>query len=76
MVQEAGITMGQGDKSLLTDEVRQAIGDRPIIQLALTLDGEKIEWQNPDAPVTVSISYTPTSEETFRLDGQVAAVNI
>lgn len=29
----------------------------------MTLGGERIEWQNPDAPVTVSIPYTPTEQE-------------
>ncbi|MEW6274439.1 MAG: S-layer homology domain-containing protein [Bacillota bacterium] len=59
----AGITIGQGDKSNLPDEVKTAIGDRPIVQLTLTLDGAQTEWNNPDAPVTVSIPYTPTAAE-------------
>jgi hypothetical protein len=29
----------------------------------LSIDGEQIDWNNPDAPVTVSIPYTPTEEE-------------
>ena len=59
----AGITIGRGDKSALPEEVQEAIGDRPIIRLALTLDGEQVNWNNPGAPVTVSIPYTPTEEE-------------
>ncbi|MEW5922131.1 MAG: immunoglobulin domain-containing protein [Bacillota bacterium] len=51
----AGITIAKGDKSGLPAEVQAAIGDRPIIQLTLTLDGVQTEWNNPDAPVTVSI---------------------
>lgn len=57
------ISIGQGDKSGLPAEVQAAIGDRPIVQLTLTLDGTQTEWNNPDAPVTVSIPYTPTSAE-------------
>jgi len=59
----AGITIGQGDKSGLPEEVKAAVGDRPIVQLTLTLDGKQTEWNNPSAPVTVSIPYTPTAAE-------------
>jgi len=60
---KARITIGQGDKSSLPEDVKAAIGDRPIVQLTLTLDGTQTEWNNPDAPVTVRIPYTPTAEE-------------
>lgn len=60
---EVGITIGQGDKSGLPAEVQSAIGDRPIVQLTLTLGGTQTEWSNPNAPVTVSIPYTPTAAE-------------
>jgi uncharacterized repeat protein (TIGR02543 family) len=60
---KAGITIGQGDKSGLPDEVKAAVGDRPVVQLTLTLDGKQAEWNNPSAPVTVSIPYTPTAAE-------------
>ncbi|HPE16195.1 MAG TPA: S-layer homology domain-containing protein, partial [Oscillospiraceae bacterium] len=32
-------------------------------RLALSIDGEETDWSNPDAPVTVSIPYTPTAAE-------------
>lgn len=60
---DAGITIGQGNKDSLPDDVKEAIGDRPILQLTLTIDGQQTDWENPDAPVTVSIPYTPTAEE-------------
>jgi hypothetical protein len=60
---KAGITIGQGDKSILSDELKTAIGDRPLVQLTLTLDGVQTQWNNPNAPVTVSIPYTPTAAE-------------
>ncbi|MGI6422806.1 MAG: S-layer homology domain-containing protein [Syntrophomonadaceae bacterium] len=59
----AAITIGQGDKSGLPDSVKAAIGDRPLIQLSLTLEGKQTDWNNPDSPVTISISYTPTAAE-------------
>ncbi|MEN6327303.1 MAG: S-layer homology domain-containing protein, partial [Syntrophomonas sp.] len=60
---KAGINIGQGNKTGLTDEEKAAIGDRPLIQLTLTLDGVRTEWNNPNAPVTVSIPYIPKAEE-------------
>ncbi|NIK70567.1 S-layer homology domain-containing protein [Paenibacillus sp. BK720] len=35
----------------------------PVIDLSLVRDGNVIPWSNLDAPVTVSIPYTPTAEE-------------
>jgi len=51
----AGISISQGDKA--------AIGDRPLIELILTLDGAAAAWNNPAAPVAVSIPYTPAAAE-------------
>ena len=59
----AGITVARGDTSGLTDAEKVAVGSRPLVQLALTLGGTKTEWNNPGAPVTVKIPYTPTAEE-------------
>lgn len=47
------------------------IGDRPVVQLTLTLGGTQTEWSNPDAPVTVSIPYTPTEAELKNPDSIV-----
>lgn len=80
----AGITIGTADKSKLPENVRAAIGDRPVITLTLTLNGEEVSWNNPDAPVTVSIPYTPTAEELenpeaiviWYIDGSGRAVSV
>ena len=61
--EKAAITIGQGDKSNLPADVKAALGDRPLLQLTLTVDDRQVEWNNPGAPVTVSISYTPTAAE-------------
>ena len=60
---EAGITIGRVDKSMLPSGVKQTQGDRPLVQLTLTVDGIQVEWNNPDRPVTVAIPYTPTPAE-------------
>ena len=60
---KAQITIGQGDKDNLPDDVKEAIGDRPLVQLTLSIDGKRTGWNNPAAPVTVSIPYAPTAAE-------------
>jgi uncharacterized repeat protein (TIGR02543 family) len=60
---KAQIIISHGDKSNLPDDIRDAIGDRPLVQLTLAIDGNQTDWNNPDAPVTVTIPYTPTAEE-------------
>jgi len=34
-----------------------------VVELKLISDNKIIEWNNPDAPVTISAPYTPTKEE-------------
>lgn len=60
---KVGITIGQGDRSRLSDKSKAAIGNRPLVQLTLMLDGKQIAWNNPGAQVEVSIPYTPTATE-------------
>lgn len=60
---KAEISIGRGDKTSLPSDVKTAIGDKPLISLSLIIDGKQIDWSNPDAPVTVSIPYTPTAAE-------------
>ena len=60
---EAALEIGKGDKSKLPEEVKAALGDKPITQLTLTVDGKETAWSNPSAPVTVSVPYKPTADE-------------
>lgn len=60
---KAQVSIGKGDKSALPEEVKAAIGDRPLIQLTLSIDGQQTNWSNPGAAVTVSIPYNPTAAE-------------
>ena len=39
------------------------IDGRPAVELSAAVDGRTVSWNNPDAPVTISILYTPTKEE-------------
>jgi hypothetical protein len=57
------ISISKTDKSLLSEELQQAIGDKPVVQLRVMQGDNIIQWDNPDAPVSVSIPYTPTEAE-------------
>ncbi len=59
----AGITIGKGDKSQLDKETRNAVGNRPLIDLRCTVNDEQFSWVNPEAPAAVSIPYVPTKED-------------
>jgi len=60
---QAEIVIKSGDKNTLPEDVKAAIGNRPLISLSLEIDGKQTDWNNPSAPVTVSIPYTPTAAE-------------
>ncbi len=81
---KAEISIGQGDKTGLPGDIKAAIGDRPLVQLALSIDGKQLDWNNPDAPVTISIPYKPTATELanpesiiiWYIDGSGNAVSV
>ncbi|WP_342476827.1 S-layer homology domain-containing protein [Paenibacillus sp. FSL H7-0350] len=60
---EVALEIGKGDKARLPAEVKEELGDRPIIQLSLKVDGKETAWSNPGAPVTVSVPYQPSADE-------------
>ncbi|WP_339316711.1 endo-1,4-beta-xylanase [Paenibacillus sp. FSL R10-2734] len=47
---------------------RNLIGSHPVIDLSVVSGDKVIPWNNPNAPVTVSIPYTPTAEELSNPD--------
>lgn len=57
------INIQSGDISDLPIELKEQLKNKPIIQLTLTVNGIQTAWNNPDAPVTVSIPYTPALED-------------
>ena len=58
------LSIAQADVSGIdNEETRNRIGDRPVIQLNLKVDGKPYAWSNENAPVTVSIPYKPTTQE-------------
>lgn len=57
------LTMAKVDKSTLSAELQQKVGDKPVIALNFAVNGAVKEYNNPNAPVTVSFKYTPTGAE-------------
>ena len=81
---KAEISIIQGEKAGLPEDAKAAIGDRPLIQLTVTIDGKQTEWNNPGAPVTISMPYAPTAAEMansesiiiWYIDGSGKAVSV
>ncbi len=81
---EVGITLVAVDPSKLPDELKSQNGNRPVIELHVTADGKPISYNDPDAPVKVSVPYQPTDEElanseylvVWYIDGAGQAVSV
>ncbi|OCT15051.1 hypothetical protein A8709_13115 [Paenibacillus pectinilyticus] len=57
------LTITAVDKSKLTQATQALIGNKPVIDLSLKVDGQTVPWNNPAAPVNISIPYIPTKDE-------------
>jgi len=81
---EIYLSIGVADKDKLTEKLKDSIGNRPVIELNMITDGKILGYNNPDAPVTVKIPYTPTAEELknpehiviWYIDGQGKAIAV
>lgn len=60
---ELTINVKNADKSQLSSELKAKVGDRPVIEISASVDGNDIQWNNSDASVKVSIPYKPSPEE-------------
>lgn len=57
------ITLRHVQADSFSEQVKTAIGDRPIVDIHVKLDGKPVPWANAQAPVNVSIPYQPTLTE-------------
>ena len=57
------INISSADKGKLSADVKEKVGHRPIIELRVTINGKQVEYNNPNAPVQVTVPYTPSAEE-------------
>ncbi len=69
--QQAELTISQGNKSKLTNVARDAIGERPLAGFEVKIDGKEIKWNNPNAPVEISLPYIPKEEELRKTENLV-----
>jgi hypothetical protein len=60
---KAQITIDRVDKSDLPDDIKKAVGKRPLIKLTLSIDGKQTDWSDKKTRVKVTIPYTPTDAE-------------
>jgi hypothetical protein len=60
---EVSIVIKAEDRSKLSASLKQTIGNRPLVGLHVLAGTKIIPWNNPLAPVTVTLPYTPTSQE-------------
>ncbi|MGG4478998.1 endo-1,4-beta-xylanase [Paenibacillus illinoisensis] len=59
----------------LSAEVRTKVGSRPAIDLSIKAGDRVLAWNNPAAPVTVSVPYTPAGQELANAH-QLVVLNI
>lgn len=65
------IRVAKASKQSIDAAALEQIGDRPVLDLNVFVGGEKIEWNNPDAPVTIAVPYEPTEDELANPDSIV-----
>ncbi|MCR8633180.1 S-layer homology domain-containing protein [Paenibacillus radicis (ex Xue et al. 2023)] len=78
------LNIAQADTSKYADDIKEKTGGRPVIDLSVAVDGKTVDYNNPDAPVTVAIPYTPTAEElknpehivVWCIDGSGKAISV
>ncbi len=59
----------KADASVVADPaLREKIGDKPVIDQNIKVDGKAVTWSNENEPIILSIPYTPTAEELANLD--------
>lgn len=60
---EVSIHINKVSADRLSADVRANVGSRPVINLSVLAGDRVLAWNNPAAPVTVSVPYTPAAQE-------------
>jgi endo-1,4-beta-xylanase len=66
--EQVSLRVGKVSTDNMDAATREQIGSRPVIELTVSAGDKVIAWNNPNAPVTVAIPYTPTTEELSATD--------
>jgi mannose/fructose/N-acetylgalactosamine-specific phosphotransferase system component IIB len=69
------------DKLKLSQAAKDAIGNRPVIELSAVADNKILDWSNPDASVEISFKYSEESKDpqyttVWYIDGSGKAVPV
>ncbi|WP_342481369.1 endo-1,4-beta-xylanase [Paenibacillus sp. FSL L8-0340] len=62
------IRVNQASINNLNTVARDRIGNRPVMELNVIAGGQAVAWNNPNAPVKVTVPYKPTVEELGHTD--------
>ncbi|MBU5348316.1 Ig-like domain-containing protein [Paenibacillus lautus] len=62
-VSQVEISIASTDISNLNRGQKAKMGNKPVLELSVLLDGKRLDWKNNQAPVAVSVEYEPTPEE-------------
>lgn len=65
---QVSIQMNKVSGDRLSADVRAKVGSRPVIDLSVKAGDRVLAWNNPAAPVTVSVPYTPAAQELVNTD--------
>jgi endo-1,4-beta-xylanase len=60
---QVSIQINKVSADRLGADVRAIVGSRPVIDLSVKAGDRVLAWNNPAAPVTVSVPYTPAAQE-------------
>lgn len=60
---QVGVKVAAVDTASLPADIQKKVANRPVINLNVTVDGKVLEFNNPNAPVTVKIPYKATAAE-------------
>lgn len=66
-----GISLKTINTGSLPEELRRQLTGRMVFDISLLVNGTAKAWSNPDAPVTITVNYTPTAEELKNPDNIV-----
>ena len=70
--QQVSLSVDEISKDGLPEEARDIIGDKPVIDIYLTVGNKRIEWSNHNVEVKIVIPYEPTEEELNNVDKIIA----
>ncbi|WP_227793305.1 DUF4855 domain-containing protein [Paenibacillus guangzhouensis] len=58
------VIVSAGDRKSLNAAAQAQVGNRPIVQLSVQMDGKSVAWKSDKASVLVKVPYTLTGKET------------